>query len=298
MTTEQPPFTWLDITTPTTEELGEIARVHGLHPTSVQDCLDPEHLPKHEQIEGVTFLIVRGYDDLAGPTAETTQQVSRKIAVFLKDGLLITIHRRPQRFLDELKSRLAAQVAQHPAPAGAVLYALLNGVLDTYWKPLESAEHAISHFEEHVFTGTDVTHTLREIYRIKRRVTVIRWMVRHTLEVIQKLRGPALANGPAHQDLKEHAESLYFAGDELLEDANNLLNMQISLASHRTSEVMRVLTVFSVFFMPLTFIVGVYGMNFEFMPELKMRWGYPGTLLFMVATSVGIGLWFRRKGWL
>ena len=77
------------------------------------------------------------------------------------------------------------------------------------------------------------------------------------------------------RDVQENAESYHFYADELLDDANTLLNVQLALASHRTSEVMRVLTVFSVFFLPLTFIVGVYGMNFDFMPELRQRWGTP-----------------------
>lgn len=297
-TSEQPRFTWIDVTAPTPSELEALALEHGLHPNSVQDCLDPQHLPKHERIEAMTFVIVRAFDETAGSTAETTQQISRKVAIFMREGLVLTIHRKEQSFLEEVKRRLTKEDGGKAASPGATLYALLDAVLDTYWRPLEDAERAIAHFEQHLFAGKDLTETLHEIYRVKRRVTVIRWMARHTLEVIQKLRDPALANGPAQQDLREHAESLYFAGDELFEDANNLLNMQLALASHRTSEVMRVLTLFSVFFMPLTFIVGIYGMNFEFMPELKMRGGYPATLLFMLATSGVIWLWFHRKGWL
>ena len=91
--------------------------------------------------------------------------------------------------------------------------------------------------------------------------------------------------------------------DELLDEANTLLNVQLALASHRTSEVMRVLTVFSVFFLPLTFIVGVYGMNFDTsrpwnMPELLQPYGYPAVMLFMAALAAGMLYYFRRRGWL
>jgi magnesium transporter len=84
----------------------------------------------------------------------------------------------------------------------------------------------------------------------------------------------------------------------LLEDVNNLLSIQLALASHRTNEVVRVLTVFSVFFLPLTFIVGIYGMNFAHMPELRERWGYPAVMAAMGFVTLVIGLWFRRRGWL
>jgi magnesium transporter len=98
--------------------------------------------------------------------------------------------------------------------------------------------------------------------------------------------------------VQENAESYHFYADELLDDANTLLNVQLALASHRTGEVMRVLTVFSVFFLPLTFIVGVYGMNFQFMPELRERWGYPAVLAGMAFVTLMIYRWFRGRGWL
>jgi magnesium transporter len=100
------------------------------------------------------------------------------------------------------------------------------------------------------------------------------------------------------RDVQENAESYHFFADELLDDANTLLSVQLAVASHRTSEVMRILTVFSVFFLPLTFIVGVYGMNFEHMPELRERWGYPVILALMVGVTLVIYRWFRRRGWL
>ena len=77
-----------------------------------------------------------------------------------------------------------------------------------------------------------------------------------------------------------------------------MLQVQLSMSSKRTNEVMRILTVFSAFFLPLTFIVGIYGMNFRHMPELALRWGYPATLVGMAGLSLGIFVWFRRKGWL
>ena len=91
---------------------------------------------------------------------------------------------------------------------------------------------------------------------------------------------------------------MHFFAEELLEDVNNLLSIQLALASHRTNEVVRILTVFSVFFLPLTFVVGIYGMNFQFMPELRERWGYPAVMGAMGFVTLVILLWFRKRGWL
>jgi magnesium transporter len=116
--------------------------------------------------------------------------------------------------------------------------------------------------------------------------------------VVQRLVPASEPTAPLFQDLRENAESMYSYAEELIEDVNSLLSIQLALAQHRTSEVVRVLTVFSVFFLPLTFIVGIYGMNFDFMPELRQRWGYPGVMAGMALVTLTIYLWFRRRGWL
>ena len=104
--------------------------------------------------------------------------------------------------------------------------------------------------------------------------------------------------GPRGQDLKEKVDSLFFYSDQLVEDTNNLLNLHISLSSQRTNEVMRLLTLFSVFFLPLNFIASIYGMNFQHMPELGWTLGYPLVLVIMLSVALGIYLWFRKKRWL
>jgi magnesium transporter len=86
--------------------------------------------------------------------------------------------------------------------------------------------------------------------------------------------------------------------NQALEDVTNLTNLHLSFSAQRTNDVMKILTIFSVFFMPLTFIVGVYGMNFQFMPELRQKWAYPAVLLIMALVTVAVYLWFRRKKWL
>ena len=100
------------------------------------------------------------------------------------------------------------------------------------------------------------------------------------------------------QDMRDQHLKMLTLYSQVLEDVNNLMNLSMSFAAKRTSEVMRILTVFSVFFMPLTFIVGIYGMNFKFMPELNKKWGYPAVLFFMAIVTVVIYLWFKRKKWL
>jgi magnesium transporter len=304
LSSSDPPFTWVDVVDPSTDELGEVARRYELHPMSVEDSLDPEHLPKYERIGSTTFIIVRAIDTVAAGDCSTLHEMTRKVAIFYGDDFLVTIHRTEQPFLTKIMEEHRRSFPPSGIPERRkgylprLLIDLINGAVATYERPLEDAETSIDTFEATVFGEHELTRLLRRIYLVKRRVTLMRRMLSHTLDAVKKLVPASEPTAPLYQDLRENVESAHFFADELLEDVNNLLSIQLALASHRTGEVVRVLTVFSVFFLPLTFIVGIYGMNFEFMPELRQRWGYPAVLIGMGAVTLAIYLWFRGRGWL
>jgi magnesium transporter len=294
--TGEPPFTWRDVTAPSVGELQAIAKQYGIPASIVQDCLDPEHLPKHERFGETTFLILRVYDVAAPDTAGTVQELTRKIAIFFRADVALTIHRVDLPLLVTLRERFGGPGAG--CGPLTLLAALGNGVLDTYERPLQQAEDALDHYEEGLFSPKLKTPSLQKIHLLKRRVSLIKRMLWQSHSVIQRLTPTGERSQSVYQDLKENAESYHFWADQMLEEIHNLLSMHVALASHRTNEVMRVLTIFSAFFLPLTFIVGVYGMNFDFMPELHTRWAYPAVLGFMTAVSGVIYIWFRRRGWL
>ena len=138
---------------------------------------------------------------------------------------------------------------------------------------------------------------LEDLYYIKRKAAICNKLLMLTGEVINTIRTTD-KDLVALQDVKDLHTKLITIYDQAHEDVTNLLNIYLSLSSRKTNEVMKVLTIFSVFFMPLTFIVGIYGMNFEFMPELKSKWGYPSVLIIMVVITILIYTWFKRKKWL
>jgi magnesium transporter len=306
----EPAFVWLDIVNPSREELSGIAEKYGLHTISVKDCLQPEHLPKFEAFETHNFIILRAWDEAAPTGGATVQEVTRKLAVFQGDSFLITIHRTEQGWLSTLEERLATNLVEKRRTKnerdGASLYVLsqlLEGAVETYLKPLETVEARLDSFEQKVFVERTIGSRhfrgeLREIRSAKRQVTLAKRLLWRMVDVAHRLTPNAGKLVPVFRDVQENIESYHFYADELLDDANTLLNVQLSLASHRSGEVMRVLTLFSAFFLPLTFIVGIYGMNFEFMPELRARWGYPAVLIAMAIVSLSIYVWFRRRGWM
>lgn len=299
-------FYWLDIVGPSVQELTELAKVHHLHPTSVQDCLDPEHLPKFEQIGLINFIIVRAADEEASPDGDTVQELTRKTAIFFSDHYMITIHRKDQKFIADLRNKWSAM---HAVDSSILLSNLLceflTAVGNSYDQPISQTAKQLEMLEEKTFRAQPGSEIIEDGYYLKRRASVYKRLLRLSSDLVPKISQHSPDAKPYLQDIKENFDNLFFYADELLDNVNNLLTLYISLASQRTNEashhvneVMRVLTIFSVFFLPLNFVAGIYGMNFEHMPELKSVYGYPTVIIIMISIAVAIYAWFRKKNWL
>jgi len=287
-------YEWIDITDPQAGELWQIARQYGLHEESVADCLQPGHLPKYEHLKNYTFIILRVYME-TGKDADTVQALTNKIAIFTNDEFIITIHRNPIPSLTQLSSYLLSEdeckLPQH------VLIEILKAGLHTYDEPGKELTSLMEYYETQVFLTARKVSLLKGLYLIKRKLDVIRRLLLLTHDVVDKIDPPGSTNAYTRdvRDLYVKQRSLY---ESLSENANQLLNIYFNISAQRTNETMRVLTIFSVFFMPLTFIVGIYGMNFQHMPELTWKYGYPMTLGAMGLIIIVIYTWFRRKKWL
>lgn len=271
--------------------------------------MDPVHLPKYERLGALTFLIVRIYDSQAPMKADSVQSLTRKVAIFSTPDFIITLHRLDPDWMEQqlvqrcLREQIEAD-EENPPAVGApsqvpnFLLRFLNRCIRTYTTPIERAEDELDSFENAVMESEPSPSMLKALHATRRRLSLMKRILIHTRDVINNLI-PGFENlSPLYQDLRENVATLIFLSDELLEDTHASLNLHFNLNSQKTSEVMRILTVFSVFFMPLNFLAGIYGMNFEHMPELHWRWGYPFVIASMIAVSGTIGFWFWRRGWL
>jgi magnesium transporter len=288
-------FKWIDIHDPTTEELLLIAEEYQLHPASVQDCLQPEHLPKCEELENHIFMIARMFDPNASQEADTIQEVTNKVAIFYTEKYVITIHRAPAYFMKEIKEK--AVDTNKCRDTTNLLNRIFKAVLLSYDAPAGKLTQELEDYETMVFLENKPPSVLRGLYHLKRKVDVTKRMLLLSKDILDTLDNPNESN-PYTRDTRDLYVKLQNVYDTLYESTNNLLNIYFSLTSHHTNEVVRILTIFSVFFMPLTFIAGIYGMNFDFMPELRWKFGYPGVWVFMAIVTVCIYLWFKKKGWL
>jgi magnesium transporter len=288
-------FEWVDVDDPSKEEIHEIATCYDLHDSSIEDCLQPDHLPKYEIVPPYTFIIFRWHSEKVESRADTVQELTDKIAVFMKDDLIITIHRKPWEEVEQVNERFVkggiCKSAHH------ILNEIVKSGLRTYETRAQKLTQEIEYYEENMFLKNRKASLLEGLYYLKRKVDVARRVILLSNEIIEKLDNKDHSDTYTRdtRDLYVKMHSLY---DALFENTNHLLMIYFSISSQRTNEIIRVLTIFSVFFMPLTFVVGIYGMNFEFMPELKSKLGYPGVMLLMVVITGCIYLWFKKRGWL
>lgn len=290
-------FRWLDLVLPTRDELQQVSLEFGLHATTIQDCLDPEHLPKYEKLEDNTFIICRAYDESCPEDSDTIQELTRKVAIMYGKDFVITIHRKDQLFLQSIRDRWRTNPSLGNKTVFFLLHELFLAVMQSYEAPLHKAMRTLDAIENEVFHKLEKQH-LEDLYYLKRKANVFKEMFFLSRDVLRMITFESKHHLPFLQDLRENADRLFFLSQQIYENVNNLLNLHISLSAQRTNEVMRILTLFSVFFMPMTFIVGVYGMNFEHMPELGWKFGYWIIWSIIFAVAFALYLWFRKRGWL
>ena len=286
---------WIDVTNPTESELQEIANTYHLHPNAVQDCLEPDHLPKYEEMESSRFIVTRVYDVAQSSEADTIQEVTRKISIFITDKNIITVHRSEQPLLKVIKTKYID--SGKCTDLHQLLLHILNSAVLTYEVPSDKLSNEIDFYESRIFLRKKLPNLLKNLYQIKRKVSVIKRILTITTDTTNKV-GEGYKHDPMYREMKDNFVQQVIVYDQLSEDINNLLSLYLSISGQKTNEVIRVLTIFSVFFMPLTFIVGIYGMNFDHLPELHWEYGYLFSIALMIAVTFTIYLWFKRKEWL
>lgn len=286
--------TWIDIQSPSATDLEQFAISHNIDQQNLKDCLEPDHLPKFEDTDPLKFLILRV---ILGNKKEdhTVQEISSKLALFYDENIIISVHRLPLDFLEDLITRYV-QTHKINKPKDIAIK-LIKGTLRSFERFQIELNQQIDLIEDTIFTKIRKANLLQNLYFLKRQSNIGKKLLLLTREVLTGIQGhhkPSADLQDAH-DLHTKVELFY---DQLNDDVNNLLNIYISVSSQKTNDVMKVLTVFSAFFLPLTFLVGVYGMNFKQMPELDAAWGYPGIWTLMIGTVIFIYYWFRKKQWL
>lgn len=287
-------FTWIDITGPSLDDLTAVAEKYALNHHNLQDCLEPDHLPKFEEGDPFNFIILRKVLEETNKGA-SIHALTTKIAIFFDADTIVTIHRVPHPDLFPICEQLIQ--SGKIASIGSFLLKIVARVQHSYSRFASELNLQIEETETRLFIKKQATESIESLFLLKRRASLCKKLLLLTGEVVSAVQHRQKKSSEV-QDIRDSQIKLQLFYDQLTEDALNLVSMYMSISANKTNDVMKVLTIFSAYFLPLTFIVGVYGMNFEFMPELEWTYGYPLVLGLMLVVFLLIYFWFRRKKWL
>ena len=287
-------FTWIDITAPTLEDLTAVSEKYALNHHNLHDCLEPDHLPKFEEGEPFNFIILRKVLDDKEKGA-TIHMLTTKIAIFFDEDTIVTIHRVPHPDIFPVCASLIESGKIITIPN--FLLKIIARVQQSYSRFATELNAQIDETETRLFIRKQAAESIENLYLLKRRAGLCKKLLLLTGEVVSAVQHRQKKSSEM-QDIRDSQIKLQLFYDQMTEDALNLVSMYMSISANKTNDVMKILTIFSAYFLPLTFIVGVYGMNFAFMPELGWKYGYPMVIGFMVLVFLLIYIWFRRKKWL
>jgi magnesium transporter len=276
----------------------------GFHPLAIEDVFTQQHQPKVEEYGNVVFVIVRGIDFNPPDENEEPEPGLRtlKLAAFLSSNRLVTCHRARLRSLEAVYQRLDDKKSAFPGGAVQVLWSICDEMMDLYMPVVDEIDEEIDLLESEVVVEPAREH-LEQILGLRRKLSTLRRTMLPHRQVFGHLAGSR--SGPIDdtaglnfRDTQDNVLRLVDSIEQQRDMLNNLKDTYLSVIAQKTNDVMRVLTVFSAIVLPLSLVAGIYGMNFEFMPELHQRWGYFAVLGGMVAIAITMLGWFRRKKWL
>ncbi|MBN1341030.1 MAG: magnesium/cobalt transporter CorA [Phycisphaerae bacterium] len=292
-------LSWIDVEGLGDEQvLRSIADIFELHPLALEDVVNVPQRPKVENYEKHLLYITR-MAILDDAYAIHAQQIS----IYLGPNFVLTFQEDHQDVLDPVRTRLRQGKGPiRKSGPDYLAYAIIDAVIDAYYPILESYGEILESLEDEIVEQPRRS-ILRRIHQMKRELLSVRraiWPQREAINSLIRDENPLISDAVRVylRDCYDHCIQIIDVVETYRELASGLMDVYLSSLGNRTNDVMKVLTIMASIFIPLTFMAGVYGMNFEHMPELRTRYGYPVLMAAMIAVAVGMVMFFRRKGWL
>jgi magnesium transporter len=291
--------TWIDVDlVHQVDVIAKIGDCFGLHPLVVEDILNTDQRPKMEDYGEYLYVVLRALTCSDVKCSMETEQVSLVIG----PNYVISFQEKDGAVFEKVRERIRTGKGRIvKTGADYLAYSLLDTIVDNYFAVLESLGERIEALEEELVSRPD-SSTLKSIHVLKRDLIFLRrsvWPLREVLNNLQRDESN-LINATTRvylRDVYDHTIHVIDTIETFRDMISGMLDIYLSSISNRMNEVMKVLTIIATIFIPLTFIVGLYGMNFEHMPELKWRWGYPAVLFLMLCVSLFMVSYFKRKKW-
>ncbi|MFH1079913.1 MAG: magnesium/cobalt transporter CorA [Pseudomonadota bacterium] len=279
------------------EQLGD---VFGLHPLILEDILNTDQRPKMQDMGDYMFIVLKRFCNTCDEHNDIT---SEQVSVLLGPNYVISLHERADALLDPIRERIKTSKGRmRKAGADYLAYAIIDMILDSYFGILETLGERIE-LEEEALMNNPAQSTLQAIQHLKRDMIFLRksiWPLRETISALERTESPLIqdATGIYLKDIYDHAIQVIDTVETYREMLSGMIDIYLSSLSNRMNQVMKVLTVIATIFMPMTFLAGVYGMNFKHFPELEWHWGYLFFWIINMTIAVVMLILFKRRKWL
>jgi magnesium transporter len=291
--------TWINIEgIHQTEVIQKIGDCYGFHPLVLEDILNTDQRPKMEDYKDYTFIVLKMLHDSAPEiiAEQVSMILGRNFVISFLEGIRGDVFKSTRERIRSGKGRLREMKADYLA------YSLIDAVVDNYFVILEKMGERIEDLEEELLSNP-TTGTVHVIHQLKREMIFLRKAVWPLREVINTLvRGDSSLISDSTRtylrDVYDHTIQVIDSVETFRDMLSGMLDIYLSSISNRLNEIMKFLTIIGTIFIPLTFITGIYGMNFEYIPELKWKWGYFGVLTLMLGIGIFLLFYFKKKKWL
>jgi magnesium transporter len=296
----RPTVTWINVAgLHQIEVLEKLNECFGLHPLVLEDILNTTQRPKMEDFGDYIYIVLKMIY-LPGPGQEA---VTEQVSLILGPNYLISFQEAGGDVFDPIRERIRSGKGRiRKMGADYLAHALLDAIVDHYFIILEKLGEDVEDLEE-TLTNNPTTRTMQAIHQLKRKMIFLRksvWPLREVVGSLERGESPLIqpSTGIYLRDIYDHTIQVIDNIETFRDMLSGMIDIYLSSISNRMNEIMKVLTIIATIFIPLTFIVGLYGMNFKYMPELEWRWGYPLVLLLMLGVSIFMLFYFKRKKWL
>ncbi len=288
---------WVDASDPSSQDFDSLAKQFGFHPLSIEDCRHQHQRPKVEEFPGYYFIVL--YEAVLN---EAGRLQLGELGIFLGQNYLVTVHSQPIRAIETAERLWRSWTDLAERGTGLLAYLLIDAVVDDYLPLLDEVSDRMDSLEDHIFADFQ-PESLEEIFRVKKELLLLRRAVTPLRDVFNTLlrREQPIFSRETHtyfQDVFDHLIRVADTIDTLRDMVGSMMDAYLSISGNRMNLIMKRLTSISTILMSVTLVAGIYGMNFDYMPELKWRYGYVGALLSMVAVGLAIFSYFRRIKWL
>lgn len=279
-------------------KLEELGKIFGISQLVLEDILNTEHLPKVEETDGQLFFVIK----LIERNPDTDELEVNHVCLLLAEHFIISFQQHPTGRFNPFMQRIAQAVGKiRQRTADYILYRLIDIIVDHYYLLFNQTDEKLQAIEEILMDGksTDMTKAIqnqrKELNFLRRNILLVGDAMRQLL----KMETPLIKkqHRSYFNDISDHLNHLASAAEHYREMIAGLLELQMMNISNKMNSVMKSLTVIATIFIPLTFLAGIYGMNFEYMPELAFPWAYPVVLFILLVIGVGMYLYMRQKKW-